>query len=82
MQVLHAQATVLMRYTSQIKTSSKSFRQHVGHAYSHRSRHASPHQITALTPRQRVLDEQIVSGGPQATAQAGFSPAVAGEKAR
>jgi hypothetical protein len=40
MQVLHAQATVLMRYTSQIKTSSKSFRQHVGHAYSHRSRHA------------------------------------------
>ena len=43
---------------------------------------ASPHQIAALTPRQRVLDEQIVSGGPQATAQAGFSPAVAGEKAR
>jgi|SRR5882724_2138163 len=43
---------------------------------------ASPHQITVLTPRQRVLDEQIVSGGPQATAQAGFSPAVAGEKTR
>jgi hypothetical protein len=43
---------------------------------------ASPHQIAALTRRQRVLDEQIVSGGPQATAQAGFSPAVAGEKAR
>jgi hypothetical protein len=42
---------------------------------------ASPHQITVLTPRQRVLDEQIVSG-PRATAQAGFSPAVAGEKTR
>jgi hypothetical protein len=43
---------------------------------------ASPHQIAVLTPRQRALDEQIVSGGPRATAQAGFSPAVAGEKTR
>jgi hypothetical protein len=43
---------------------------------------ASPHQITVLMPRQRTLDEQIVSGGPQVTAQAGLSPAVAGEKTR
>jgi len=43
---------------------------------------ASPHQIAVLTPRHRVLGEQIVSGGPQATAQAGFSPAVAGETVR
>ena len=38
---------------------------------------ASPHQVAVLTPRQRVLD---VSGGPQTTAQAGFSPTVAREK--
>jgi hypothetical protein len=43
---------------------------------------ASPHQVAVLTPRQRVLDEQMVSGEPQTTAQAGFSPAVAREKTR
>jgi len=41
---------------------------------------ASPHQAAVLTPRQRVHDEQIASGGTQATAQA--SSVVAGEKAR
>ena len=41
---------------------------------------ASPHQVAVLTPRQRVLGEQMVSGGPQTTARAGFSPAVAREK--
>jgi hypothetical protein len=43
---------------------------------------ASPHQVAILTPRRRVLGEQMVSDGPQTTAQAGFSAAVAREKAR
>lgn len=42
---------------------------------------ASPHQVAVLTPRQRTLAEQTVSGGPQTTAQARLSPAAAREKA-
>jgi hypothetical protein len=44
---------------------------------------ASPHQIAVLTPRQRIIDEQIASsGGRAATGPARLSPVVAIEPAR
>ena len=44
---------------------------------------ASPHQIAVLTPRQRVIDEQIANSGGRATAgPARLSPVVAIEPAR
>jgi hypothetical protein len=39
---------------------------------------ASPHQVAVLTPRQRVIDEQIArSGGRATTGSAPLSPVVA-----
>src|SRR6266436_1052348 len=44
---------------------------------------ASPHQIAVLTPRQRVIDEEIASSGGRATTGlARLSPVVAIEPAR
>src|SRR5260370_13796545 len=44
---------------------------------------ASPHQIAVLTPRQRVIDQQIaITGGRAATGLARLSPVVAIEPAR
>jgi hypothetical protein len=44
---------------------------------------ASAHQIAVLTPRQRVIDEQIVSSGGRATTDlARLSPVVASESVR
>jgi hypothetical protein len=44
---------------------------------------ASPHQIAVLTPRKRVIDEQIANGGGRATTgPARLSPVVAIEPAR
>ena len=47
------------------------------------ARAASPHQLAVLTPRQRVIDEQIAnSGGRATTGPARLSPVVAIELAR
>jgi hypothetical protein len=44
---------------------------------------ASPHQLAVLRPRQRVIDEQIVSSGGRATTGLGrLSPVVASEPVR
>ena len=44
---------------------------------------ASPHQIAVLTPRQRVIDERIVSSGGRVTSElARLSPVVASEPVR
>ena len=44
---------------------------------------ASPHQIAVLTPRQRVIDEQIASSGGRATTDlARLSPVVASKPVR